>query len=149
MIKTVLKETCIMILLCATIALILAVFFYDYIPINKEVPTPVAYSMPEELTEVKEELQNSISNANEKVVLTYEIDESDLAGYKQTKTYDAGKANPFEAYSEDTSTEDNNNNNGSDTNTNNNNDNSETSTTKDNKTNSNSTGTLFEKGNTK
>ena len=146
MIKTVLKETCIMILLCATIALILAVFFYDYIPINKEVPTPVAYSMPEELTEVKEELQNSISNANEKVVLTYEIDESDLAGYKQTKTYDAGKANPFEAYSEDTSAENNNNNNGSDTTDNNN---SETSTTNNNKTNSNSTGTLFEKGNTK
>lgn len=147
MIKTVLKETFIMLMLCAVIALILAVFFYDYIPINKVVPEPIAYSMPEELTEVKEELQNSITNANEKVVMTYEIDEADLAGYKQTKTYDAGKANPFEAYSEETATEQTEDNNNS-TNTTENNS-SGTATTSENKTNSNSTGTLFEKGNTK
>ena len=147
MIKTALKETFIMIMLCAVIALIMAVFFYYYIPINKVVPEPIAYSMPEELTEVKEELQNSITNANEKVVMTYEIDEADLAGYKQTKTYDAGKANPFEAYSEETATEQTEDNNNS-TNTTENNS-SGTATTSENKTNSNSTGTLFEKGNTK
>lgn len=146
MIKTVLKETFIMLILCAVIALILAVFFYDYIPINKVVPEPIAYSMPEELTEVKEELQNSITNANEKVVMTYEIDESDLAGYKQTKTYDAGKANPFEAYSEETAPEQTEENNSTNTTENNS---SGTATTSENKTNSNSTGTLFEKGNTK
>ena len=146
MIKTVLKETFIMLMLCAVIALILAVFFYDYIPINKVVPEPIAYSMPEELTEVKEELQNSITNANEKVVMTYEIDESDLAGYKQTKTYDAGKANPFEAYSEETAPEQTEENNSTNTTENNS---SGTATTSENKTNSTSTGTLFEKGNTK
>ena len=146
MIKTVLKETFIMLMLCAVIALILAVFFYDYIPINKVVPEPIAYSMPEELTEVKEELQNSITNANEKVVMTYEIDESDLAGYKQTKTYDAGKANPFEVYSEETAPEQTEENNSTNTTENNS---SGTATTSENKTNSNSTGTLFEKGNTK
>ena len=38
MLKTVLKETCIMLLLCVAIVLILGVVFYDYIPANKAIP---------------------------------------------------------------------------------------------------------------
>lgn len=105
--KTAIKEIFIMLLLIATIALLLAVFFYDYIPVNKVVPEPVAYTMPPELSEVKEELKTSFSEKAENVVVSYSIDETDLAGFKQTKEYEAGKANPFAAYSKET--EDTNN----------------------------------------
>ena len=95
--------------------------------------------MPEELSEVQEELNNSVTGSSEKVVLTYEIDEADLVGYMQTKVYDAGKADPFSVYAEEprNTTVDNGNTNDSNNNVSNTN------------TNSSSSGTLFEKGNIK
>ena len=139
--KIIIKETFIMLLLCATIALILAVMFYDYIPINKVVPEPVAYSMPAELSDVKEELSNTFSENKQNIVLTYEITEQDLAGYKQTSEYVPGKANPFQAYSEEPT--ENNKSDDSSSNA------ASSSTTTTQTKNTNSTGTLFETGNTK
>lgn len=101
MFKKVIKEIFILLLLIVVVALLLAVAFYDYVPINKVVPEPVTYSMPTELTEIKEELENTVVDTSEEAILTYEIDEKDLSGYKQTKNYDAGKANPFEVYVEE------------------------------------------------
>lgn len=138
MAKTIIKEAFIMILLCVAIALILAVIFYDYVPINKTVPQPVAYSMPEELSEIEEELESgtTASETSGMVPQSETIDEVDLAGYMQTKVYDAGKADPFSVYKEEPK----------DTNT----ITEPTNTTgSNNNSNSGSTGTIFETGNIK
>lgn len=101
MAKKIIKEVFIMLLLCATLALALAVIFYDYIPINKVVPEPVLYTMPKELSEVEEELKTSFIDESEDLVVSYSIEPEDLVGFKQTKEYEAGKANPFEVYEEE------------------------------------------------
>lgn len=80
MTKKILREVFIMALLFIVIALLLAVIFYDYIPINKMVPEPVSYKMPEELSDIQNELKNTIVETTDKeAILTYEIDETDLA----------------------------------------------------------------------
>ena len=43
MVKSVLKEICIILLLSVAILLILGIIFYEYIPINQTVPTREAY----------------------------------------------------------------------------------------------------------
>lgn len=143
MLKNILKESIIMILLCAAIALILAVIFYDFIPINKVIPETITYAMPEELSEVKEELRNTFSDESENVVLTYEVTEEDLSEYKQTSAYKAGKANPFGIYKEEPAEE-----NSASSGETNSTDNSSNGKSVEN-TNKNSTGTIFETGNTK
>ena len=92
MLKSVLKEIFIMLLLCAAIALILGVMFYNYIPTNKTVPSKLAeYSTPEN---VRAEI-NQETSEQEKEEITYEIDGSDLKLFRQTNSYTTGKANPF------------------------------------------------------
>lgn len=130
--KRFLKELMITILLCIALVLIFAVIFYDYIPINKTIPEPINYTMPESLSEVKEELKNAVQNEEEKIIVTYEIDESDLSGYKKQGSYKEGKVDPFSI-----------------TDTTNNNvlntiNNSNTANTKEEQENTNSTGSFFE-----
>ncbi len=138
MVKNIIKEVFIMLLLCAAIILILAVVFYDYNPINKVVPTTLTYKMPDNLSEVKEELETTLITEEEQVIKTYEITEDELNLYKSVN-YEPGKANPFEVYTEST---DNNTNKNSNTSSN-------TSSTTGNVTNTNSTGSFFEDGTTK
>lgn len=107
MAKKIIKEIFIMLLLLATLALVMAIVFYDYIPINKVVPEPVAYTMPNELSEVKEELKNTFIDKSEDLVVSYSIEPEDLVGFKQTKEYEAGKANPFEVYEEEKNEDEN------------------------------------------
>ena len=133
--KNVIKEIFIMLLLCIAIALILAVVFYDYNPINKEVPQTITYQFPNELSDVKEDLDTPITNNEDQVIRTYEVTEDDLNRAKKTN-YDAGKANPFMAYSDNTTTDGNTTN--STGNTTNNNKTNTNSTSKNNTTNSNS-----------
>ena len=104
--KNVIKEIFIMLLLCIAIALILAVVFYDYNPINKEVPQTITYQFPSELGDVKEDLDTPLTNNEDQVIRTYEVTEDDLNRAKKTN-YDAGKANPFMAYSDNTTTDGN------------------------------------------
>lgn len=133
--KNVIKEIFIMLLLCIAIALILAVVFYDYNPINKEVPQTITYQFPNELSDVKEDLDTPLTNNEDQVIRTYEVTEEDLNRAKKTN-YDAGKANPFMAYSDNTTTDGNTTN--STGNTTNNNKTNTNSTSKNNTTNSNS-----------
>mgnify|MGYP004649107379 FL=1 len=133
--KNVIKEIFIMLLLCIAIALILAVVFYDYNPINKEVPQTITYQFPNELSDVKEDLDTPLTNNEDQVIRTYEVTEDDLNRAKKTN-YDAGKANPFMAYSDNTTTDGNTTN--STGNTTNNNKTNTNSTSKNNTTNSNS-----------
>ena len=132
--KNVIKEIFIMLLLCIAIALILAVVFYDYNPINKEVPQTITYQFPSELGDVKEDLDTPLTNNEDQVIRTYEVTEDDLNRAKKTN-YDAGKANPFIAYSDNTTTDGNTTN--STGNTTNNNKTNTNSTSKNNTTNSN------------
>ena len=133
--KNVIKEIFIMLLLCIAIALILAVVFYDYNPINKEVPQTITYQFPSELGDVKEDLDTPLTNNEDQVIRTYEVTEDDLNRAKKTN-YDAGKANPFMAYSDNTTTDGNTTN--STGNTTNNNKTNTNSTSKNNTTNTNS-----------
>lgn len=136
--KRLLKELMITVLLCIALVLILAVIFYDYIPINKAIPEPVDYTMPESLSEVKEELKNAVQDEEEKIIVTYEIDDSDLSGYKKQGSYKEGKVDPFSMTSTTTS---NNTTNDNGLNTINN---SNTTNTKEEQENPDSTGTFFE-----
>ena len=96
------------------IILILGVILYEYVPSNKILPEEVSYVTPQN---IKEELKNSDSIEEDKVILTYEIDESDLTNYQKIKDYKPGKVNPFSTYEE--KTEENQTQNGQNTTNNN------------------------------
>ena len=91
--KTVFKEIIIILLLVLAILLVLGVFLYDYIPMNKVVPKIEQYETP---NNIKEELEESIQDEqNIMTPIVYEINNSDLKQYEKTKDYDKGKVNPF------------------------------------------------------
>lgn len=138
MIKTILKETILMILTGIVILLIFSIILYDDIPVNKVTPNKVAYSVPENL---QEELEETITEEESKEVLvTYTITEKDLQTDEARNYYDPGKVNPFS----EIKTENNNNNNNNETNNNNT---TNSGSTGGNKTvGSNSTGNLYEDG---
>ena len=114
MAKNIIKEIIIMLLLCLAIILILGVILYEYVPSNKILPEEVSYVTPQN---IKEELKNSDSIEEDTVILTYEIDESDLTNYQKIKDYKPGKVNPFSTYEE--KTEENQTQNGQNTTNNN------------------------------
>ena len=111
MAKNVIKEIIIILLLCLAIILILGILLYEYVPISKTVPNPVSYVRTEA---VEEELASSDTIDESQLVMTYEINSSDLNNYQQMQEYKPGKANPFAAVSED-NTGNNNGNNSSNT----------------------------------
>lgn len=87
------KEIVIILLLVLAILLVLGVFLYDYIPMNKVVPKIEQYEAP---NNVKQELQESVEDEqNTMTPIVYEINNSDLNLYERTKDYDKGKVNPF------------------------------------------------------
>lgn len=104
MTKAIIKEIIISLLLCLAIILIVGIVFYEYIPVAKVVPEPVAYTTPEE---TKSQLLTTSTVDENQVVMTYEINSSDLNNYKKTQEYKPGKANPFSTYAE-TETKDEN-----------------------------------------
>lgn len=141
--KKIIKEIIIILLLLCAIALILGILLYDYIPINKVVPEIEKYQTS---ASVKNEIQEVIDTENSDVVVTYEMDSSDLQSFERTKEYDKGKANPFSTYVEQPENPSNNTNtnNTNTNNTNNNNTNGTGNSTNNNGSNStffNDTGT--------
>ena len=95
MIKSIIKEIFIMLFICVAIILVFGIVFYDYIPINKVIPSKVSYVVPED---IKGQLEDTVIAEQDKVILTYQIDSTDLNRYKNSGSYVPGKANPFEAY---------------------------------------------------
>ena len=75
MAKKIFKETIISLLLCLAIILLLGILLYNYVPMNKTIPNPVSYSTPEN---VKQELAESQGVDEEQVIMTYEVDATDL-----------------------------------------------------------------------
>lgn len=95
MVKTLIKEIIIMLLLCLAIILLLGILLYDYVPIAKTIPNPVSYVTPEN---VKQELAETTTIDESKIIMTYEVDSTDLNNYKRIQNYKPGKANPFSSY---------------------------------------------------
>lgn len=94
--KGIVKEIIIMLLLLLAIILALGVLFYNYMPTSKVVPVVEEYTVSEG---VSESLANDILADTSKVIVTKEIDSSDLSIYEKNKDYSKGKANPFEVTS--------------------------------------------------
>lgn len=95
MAKSIIKELIIVLLLCLAIILVLGILLYEYVPVSKTIPNEVSYTTPEE---VKEELLTSSDIDENQIVMTYEIDSTDLNNYKKIQNYKPGKANPFSSY---------------------------------------------------
>jgi uncharacterized protein YpuA (DUF1002 family) len=82
--KSVIKEICIILLLCVAICLVLGVIFYDYIPTTKVVPSTVEkYTTSETIQEELEQETLDYSDGNTPTE-TFEITDSDLTLYKKT-----------------------------------------------------------------
>lgn len=97
MVKTVFKEIIIILLLCLAIIVVLGLLLYDYVPMSKVIPEPVSYTTPED---VKQELKDAENIDDSQVIMTYEVNSSDLNNYKNINKYNPGKANPFSSYEE-------------------------------------------------
>lgn len=95
MAKTIIREIIITLLLCLAIILILGVLLYGYVPTNKVMPEKVSYTTPEN---IKEELSKNDDINESEVILTYEVDSTDLNNYQKIKDYKPGKTNPFSSY---------------------------------------------------
>lgn len=95
MTKNMIKEMIIALLLCLAIILLLGILLYDYVPMTKTIPNPVSYTTP---NNVKQELAESSTIDEEQIIMTYEVDSTDLNNYKRIQNYKPGKANPFSSY---------------------------------------------------
>lgn len=104
MTKKILKELIISLLLCLAIILLLGIVLYEYVPMTKTIPNAVSYTTPEN---VKQELANAEDVDEEEIIMTYEVDATDLNNYKQIQNYKPGKANPFSSYESSETTEKN------------------------------------------
>lgn len=104
MVKNIIKEIIILLLMVLAIILVLGILLYDYVPNNKIIPDKVAYTTPEN---VSSELQTDSEVDTSEVLVTYQIDATDLKNYKKTKDYVAGKSNPFESIIKNDETEEN------------------------------------------
>lgn len=92
MLKKLIKEIIIILLLIIAIVLILGVLLYEYVPSNKIVPEKISYTTPEK---IQQELQISEEIEQQEIVITYQIDSTDLNNYKKIQEYIPGKKNPF------------------------------------------------------
>ena len=92
MAKNIIKEIIIILLLILAIILILGVLLYEYVPINKIIPEKISYTTPEK---IQEELNTDSSVDDTQIIITYQIDSTDLSNYKTIQDYVPGKKNPF------------------------------------------------------
>ncbi len=95
MAKNIVKEIIIVLLLCLAIILVLGILLYEYAPMSKTIPNPVSYTTPEE---IQQELATSADVDESQIIMTYEIDATDLNNYERINDYQPGKANPFSSY---------------------------------------------------
>ncbi len=93
--KKIIKEITISLLLCLAIILLLGILLYDYVPMTKTIPNPVSYSTPDN---IKQELAETETVDESQIIMTYEVDSTDLNNYKNIQDYKPGKANPFSSF---------------------------------------------------
>lgn len=102
------KEITIMLLICLIAMLILAVVLYKYVPSRKVIPEVITYAADEQTQDLLSDPVDQTGTASD-VILTYEVTEKDLGGYKGTQDYVPGKANPFAPSSGEVTEENTNN----------------------------------------
>ena len=141
MVKNIFKEIVIVLLLCLAIIIVLGVLLYEYVPTNKIIPEKKAYTTPET---IKSQIQEEVTEDTE-IILTYEVDSTDLDNYEKINDYNPGKVNPFSPYQ--TEEETNNTTNTTDNNTGNTQENS--SSTGNTNQNDDSTNHYFQNKGTK
>ena len=95
MAKSIIKEIIIVLLLILVILLILGVILYEYVPSNKQLPETISYKTPQN---VKEKLVSIEGVDEDQVILTYELNQTDLYNYQRINEYKPGKSNPFSTY---------------------------------------------------
>lgn len=134
MAKKIVKEIIIVLLLILAIMLVLGIILYEYNPVSKTLPNIVSYSTPEE---AKKELAETGDVEEEQVIMTYEVDQTDLNNYKKIQGYKPGKANPFSSYETVNNTNENENTSNETTQNNKNNSSSQNSNTTNNNINNN------------
>ena len=94
MAKNIFKEVIITLLICIVIIILLAIIFYKYNPINKVVPSKIAYSTPEEIkSDIDEESVEGVMQDGYNVI--YKVEDADLDKYTKSDRYIPGKAHPF------------------------------------------------------
>lgn len=105
--KSIIKEIIIILLITLAIIMILGVLLYEYVPANKIIPEKISYTTPEN---VRTELDASQNINDDEIVVTYEIDATDLNNYKKIQEYVPGKKNPFKTIeNQENSNQQNNN----------------------------------------
>lgn len=96
------KQALISILIIIILCLALAIAFYQYLPSNKVIPTPVkAYSTPQNI--ISEVTEDATEKQFESTEFRYDITDHDLEVYKRAKAYNPGKSDPFDEYTEEPS----------------------------------------------
>ena len=105
MTKNIIKEGIIILLLILAVILILGVLLYEYVPINKIIPQELSYTTPEK---IQDEVNTDSSVDDTQVIITYQIDSTDLSNYKTTQDYVPGKKNPFSSLTTQETTNTNN-----------------------------------------
>ena len=130
--KGIMKEIIIILLLTLIILLVLGILLYGFVPNNKTIPEQVSYVTPEN---IKEQINSEKINEDQ-VILTHEIDATELQNYKKVKDYKPGKPNPFSSTTTGTNTQTNNSGTSSNNTTQSN---TQSSNTVTNNTNSNNT----------
>lgn len=92
MIKNIIKEVFVSFLIVISILLLTIIIFYNKVSIGQVIPYVEEYNLPEE---IKQEIEDNTIDGETEVIITYELDASDLKKYERTKEYNKGKKNPF------------------------------------------------------
>ena len=95
MVKKIIKELIIALLLCLAIILVLGIVLYNYNPSSKTLPDKVEYTTSQT---VKEYINDNQGVDEDKIVMTYSVDSTDLNNYRRVHSYVPGKNNPFSSY---------------------------------------------------
>lgn len=90
--KNIIKEIFISFFIVILILLLTIVIFYNKVSIGRVIPQVEEYTLSEEL---QEEIEEETIDGETEVVITYELDATDLKKYERTKEYNKGKKNPF------------------------------------------------------
>lgn len=103
--RSVSRELFIMALLLMIVVFMVGMIFYKYMPNNKIVPEPIAYTADSSTTTTLQEIaasRDSVSGSSEtkSVIKSYSIGEKDLSAAASKQTYVSGKTDPFAEYVE-------------------------------------------------
>ena len=136
--KSIIKEIFIFLLVLVAVALVLAILLYSYSPSGKIVPNKVAYETPED---IKGEISSTDIETTTPVVVSYELNETQISNSKKAGSYVSGKQNPFASPNKQTteSTEEGNNSTNDNSNNQNTSDNSNNTSSGNNSSNTNET----------